>query len=136
MKKFIALLAVVLMLPCIALADPAAILASDPEEVMTFDRDSQVTAWEGKWVLSAAFIGEDYAEENDLTTTGLIAVPENAATLELSTVLDGSANDKELGTMVDVASYIHAHVYDLMGTLTFSEEVAPDDEPTREECLG
>ena len=87
MKKFIALLAVVLMLPCIALADPAAILASDPEEVMTFDRDSQVTAWEGKWVLSAAFIGEDYAEENDLTTTGLIAVPENAATLELSQAL-------------------------------------------------
>lgn len=129
MKKFIALLAVVLMLPCIALADPAAILAADPEEVMTFDRDSQVTAWEGKWVLSAAFIGEDYAEENDLTTTGLIAVPENAATLELSTVLDGSANDKELGTMVDVASYIHAHVYDLIGTLTFSEEIAPDDEP-------
>ena len=64
MKKFIALLAVVLMPPCIALADPAAILASDPEEVMTFDRYSQVTAWEGKWVLSAAFIGEDYAEEN------------------------------------------------------------------------
>ena len=29
MKNFIALLAVVLMLPCIALADPAAILASD-----------------------------------------------------------------------------------------------------------
>ena len=51
MKKFIALLAVVLMLPCIALADPAAILASYPEEVMTFERDSQVNAWEGKWVL-------------------------------------------------------------------------------------
>ena len=31
--------------------------------------------------------------------------------------------------MVDVASYIHAHVYDLIGTLTFSEEIAPDDEP-------
>ena len=56
MKKFIALLAVVLMLPCIALADPAAILASDPEEVMTFDRDSQVTASGFSPLLSSAKI--------------------------------------------------------------------------------
>ena len=129
MKKILALLLAVMMLPCIALADAATVLASDPEEMMTFDRESDVTAWEGNWTLVAAYIGEDYAEENGLETTGLIPLTvENAATLTIETVLDGSANDKQLGTMVDVASYIHAHVYDMSGTLTFVDAVATGDE--------
>ncbi len=130
MKKLVALLLVVLMLPCVVLAEDAAkdILSADPTEVMTFNREVRVTEWEGKWELVAAYVGEEFAEEYGVDTTGLIAVVPGAATLELTPILDGSANDKELGTMVDVASYIHAHVYDLAGSLTFSAEIADEDD--------
>lgn len=121
MKKLISLLLAVLMLTSVVFAED--ILEADPEEVMTFYReiDKTVVDWEGKWVLVAAYIGEEFAEEYDVDTTGLIAVPENILTMEITAVLDGSANDKALGTMVDVASYIHAHVYDMEGTLEFAD---------------
>lgn len=128
MKKYLALLMLaVLLIPCVALAE-SDILSADPEEVMTFNRESHVTEWEGTWVLAAAYIGEDFADEYDVDTTGLIAVVPNAITVELTTILDASANDKQLGTMVDVASYIHGHTHDLAGTMTFSADIA-DDEP-------
>ena len=63
-----------------------------------------------------------------MAVTGIIPVKENAATLEITTILDASANDKQLGTMVDVASYIHGHTHDLAGVLTFSADIT-DDEP-------
>lgn len=125
-KLFALLLAAVLLVPCFALAED--LLSADPEELMTFDRSSHVTDWEGKWVLAAAYVGEDFAEEYDVAVTGIIPVKENAATLEITTILDASANDKQLGTMVDVASYIHGHTHDLAGVLTFSADIT-DDEP-------
>lgn len=125
-KLFALLLAAVLLVPCFALAED--LLSADPEELMTFDRSSHVTDWEGTWVLAAAFVGEDFADEYDVDVTGIIPVKENAATLEITTILDASANDKQLGTMVDVASYIHGHTHDLAGVLTFSADIT-DDEP-------
>lgn len=124
-KLFALLLAAVLLVPCFALAED--LLSADPEELMTFDRGSHVTEWEGTWVLAAAYIGEDFAEEYDVAVTGIIPVKENAATLEITTILDASANDKQLGTMVDVASYIHGHTHDLAGVLTFSADITDDD---------
>ena len=129
MKKIVALfLFAVLLLPCLALAE-SDILSADPEVLMTFDRESHVTDWQGKWVLVAAYVGETFAEDYEVETSGLLPVVENAITLEITAELDASANDKQLGTMVDVASYIHAHVHDLVGTMTFSADIAPDEEP-------
>ncbi|MDO5299850.1 MAG: hypothetical protein Q4F18_10515 [Clostridia bacterium] len=124
MKKFFGLLVAVAMLfSCAALAE-SAVLEADIDDVVTFNRESHVTEWEGSWVLAAAYIGEDFAEEYDVDATGLIAVVPNAITMELATILDASANDPQLGTMVDVASYIHGHTHDLSGTMTISADIA------------
>ena len=125
MKKFLSLLLAAMMLvSCVALAE--SILDADPEKVMTFDRKVPVTDWEGEWVLAAAYIGEDYADENDIETTGLIAVPEKAATMTVKAVLDGSATGSDAGVMVDQAAYIHTHVYDIEATLQFDASITED----------
>ena len=132
MKKFVSLLLVLLlafavMVPA-ALADNT-VLDADVEEVTTFDRTSPVTDWEGEWVLAAAVIGEDYADENDIDTTGLIAVPEGSVKMSVAALLDASASGSDAGVMVDQASYLHAHVYDMEATVTFAEDIA-DEEAT------
>ena len=132
MKKFVSLLLVLLlafavMVPA-ALADNA-LLEADVEEVTTFDRTSPVTDWEGEWVLAAAVIGEDYADENDIDTTGLIAVPEGSVKMSVAALLDASASGSDAGVMVDQASYLHAHVYDMEATVTFAEDIT-DEEAT------
>ena len=113
-----------MLLSCVALAEN--ILDADPEKVMTFDRKVPVTDWEGEWVLVAAYIGEDYADENDIKTTGLIAVPEKAVTMTVKAVLDGSATGSDAGVMVDQAAYIHTHVYDIEATLQFDASITED----------
>ncbi|MBR6029544.1 MAG: hypothetical protein IKP40_10725 [Clostridia bacterium] len=125
MKKFLSLLlAAVLLLSC---AFAEGILEADPEEVMTFNRKAPVTDWEGEWVLAAAYIGEDFAEENGIETTGLIAVPEKAATMSVKAVLDGSATGSDAGVMVDQAAYIHTHVYDIEAVVTFDASITEDE---------
>lgn len=125
MKKFLSLLLAAMMLvSCAALAEN--ILDADPEKVMTFDRKVPVTDWEGEWVLAAAYIGEDYADENDIKTTGLIAVPEKAITMTVKAVLDGSATGSDAGVMVDQAAYIHTHVYDIEATVQFDASITED----------
>lgn len=118
MKKILALALALVMIACAAIACAE---IADLETALTFDRESHVTSWEGKWVLVAAYVGEDFADEYDVETTGLIEV-EPVITIELSTILDATANDKTLGTMVDVASYIHGHTHDLAGVLTLNDE--------------
>ena len=127
MKKFLALLlAVATLLSCAAFAEEAApaIHEMDPELIVTIDRKAHLTSWEGKWVLAAAYIGEYFIEEFELEgiEPGLYPVKENAMWLDLSAVLNESANDKSLGAIVDQGSYVHADVYDLVGTVTFAEE--------------
>ena len=128
MKKFLSvLLAAVLLVSCAAFAE--SILESDPEEVLSFNRKAPVTDWEGEWVLAAAYIGEDFADENDIETTGLIAVPEKAVTMSVQAVLDGSATGSDAGVMVDQAAYIHSHVYDIEAKLAFDASFT-DEEAT------
>ena len=127
MKKILAvLLAVLMLLSCAAIAEPVAL---DPETVTEFDRESPVTDWEGEWVLVGAYIGEEYADDCDLEVNGLIEVPENAMTMTVQAILDGSATGSDAGVMVDQGSYLHAHVYDMEATVTFSEDIT-DDEAT------
>lgn len=129
MKKFLAVLMLAVMLvPCVATAED--ILSADPAEVMTFNRESHVTDWEGKWTLAAAYVGEEFAEEYEVDTTGMIAVTPGAINVEITTILDATANDKQLGTMVDVASYIHGHTHDLAGTMTFAADLGDTEEYT------
>ena len=128
MKKLLSVvLAAMMLISCAALAEN--ILEADPEEVMTFNRKAPVTDWEGEWVLVAAYIGEDFAEENDIETIGLIAVPEKAITMSVKAILDGSATGSDAGVMVDQAAYIHTHVHDIEAKLAFDAAIT-DDEAT------
>ena len=112
MKKFLVLImTAVMMLSCTALAD----------ELLAYNYESNVEEWQGKWTLVGAYIGEEFAEEYEVSTSGMLPVKENAITIEITLDLDGSANDSA-GVLVDTANYYHAHVYDLAGTLTFAEE--------------
>ena len=125
MKKFLSLLLVAVMaISYVAVAE--GILAADPEEVMTFNRKTPITDWEGEWVLAAAYIGEDFADENDIETTGLIAVPEKAVTMSVKAVLDGSATGSDAGVMVDQGSYIHTHVHDIEAAVNFDAAITDD----------
>ena len=132
MKKTISMLLVLLMafvmIGSSAFAEDS-ILEADPDDVLSFDRESPVTDWEGDWVLAAAYIGEDYADENSIETFGLLAVPEAAVKMTVKAVLDGSATGSDAGVMVDQAAYLHAHVYDMEAIVTFAEEIA-DEEAT------
>ncbi len=125
MKKFLSvLLAAVMMISCIAFAEN--ILEADPEKVMTFNRKCPVTDWEGEWVLAAAYVGEDFADENGIEAKGLIAVPEKAVTMTVKAVMDGSATGSDAGVMVDQAAYIHTHVHDIEATLAFDASITED----------
>lgn len=126
MKKFLSLvLAAMLLVSCVAFAEN--ILDADPEEVMTFNRKAPVTDWEGEWVLAAAYIGEDFADENDIEVNGLIAVPEKAVTMTVKAILDGSATGSDAGVMVDQAAYIHTHVHDIEATVQFDASITEDE---------
>ena len=121
-KLFALLLAAVMLLGCAALAETVI----DPETVGDFDRESHVTAWEGEWVLVGAYIGEEFAEELGLEVSGVLEVPENAATMTVAIELDKSANNKETGPVVDQANYWHAHVYDADMTIAYAPEITDD----------
>jgi len=123
MKKLLAvMLTIAMLLPCFALSE-----ALDAETVMDFNRESPVTDWAGEWVLVAAYIGEEYADENDIAVNGLIEVPENAVTMTVEAKLDASATGSDAGVMVDQAAYIHAHVYDMEATVKFAAEIAEEE---------
>ena len=129
MKKLISLLlvfALSLTMGVLAFGEDS-LLDADPEEVLDFDRESPVTDWEGEWVLAAAYIGEDYADENDIETFGLLPVPEEAVKMSVKAVLDGSASGSDAGVMVDQAAYLHAHVYDMEAVVSFAEEITDDE---------
>jgi len=126
MKKLLSLLlAAMLLISCAAFAEN--ILEADPEEVLSFNRESPVTDWEGEWVLAAAYIGEDFADENDIDTFGLLPVPEKAVTMTVKAVLDASATGSDAGVMVDQAAYIHAHVYDMEATVKFAADITDEE---------
>lgn len=128
MKKYLSLiLAAMMLVSCVAFAEN--ILEADPEEVLSFNRKAPITDWEGEWVLAAAYIGEDFADENDIEVNGLIAVPEKAITMTVKAELDRSATGSDAGVMVDQAAYIHTHVHDIVATVKFDASIT-DDEAT------
>ena len=128
MRKFLSLL-LIAMMAVSSFAAAESVLDTDPEEVMSFNRKTPVTEWEGNWVLAAAYIGEDFAEENDIETTGLIAVPEKAATMSVTAILDASATGSDASVMVDQGAYIHTHVHDIEAKVAFDASIA-DEEAT------
>jgi len=129
MKKLLSLLLVFAMVLSLGVLAMAAEVELDPEEVVDFDRESPVTDWEGDWVLVAAYIGEEFAEDNDIDVNGLIEVPEGAVKMNVTAILDGSATGSDAGVMVDQAAYYHAHVYDMEAKVSFAEDIT-DDEAT------
>ncbi len=133
MKKIVALIMVlVMMLSCTALAEPTLLVDFGDENTLVYNREivpeAHVTAWEGQWVLVAAYISEDGIEEYEFEDVepGFYAVPENAVFLNLTALLDASANDPATGPIVDQANYWHAHTHDLDGTLVFPADIDED----------
>lgn len=127
MKKTLVLLLALLMAFACVVAHADSILDADPEEIMTFDTNSHVTEWNGTWVLAAAYIGEDFADEYDIDVTGFLPVPENAITLDVEALLDASNTGSPDGVLVDTKNYFHAHVYDMEGKLTFDESISDEE---------
>lgn len=133
MKKIVALIMVLaMMLSCTAFAEPTLLAEFGDENTVVFNRavvpESHVTAWQGDWVLVAAYVSEDGIEEFEFegVEPGFYAVPENAVFMNLEALLDASANDPSTGPIVDQANYWHAHTHDLKGTMTFPEDIDED----------
>lgn len=152
MKKILALvMAVAMMLSCVAFAEPTKI-EYGTENTLVYARDvayeaeaadvdhlgnptdagkvptgiAHVTSWAGEWVLVAAYVAESGLEEYDLDgEEGFYAVPANTMYLTLEPAYDASANDPS-GPLVDVANYFHAHCYDLKGNITLPEDIDED----------
>lgn len=118
-KMFALLLAAVLVLGCMsaALADEVLVLLTEGTETT----NSFVEDWAGEYVLCGYYVGEEFADDNDIEEAGLFEVESDVA-LSVAANMDGSATGSTAGVMVDQAAYYHAHVYDVDGTLTYGDE--------------
>lgn len=119
MKKIFALaLAAVMLLGCmsVAMADEVLVFKTEGTE----KTNSFVEEWAGEYKLVAYYIGEEFAEDNDMEGAGLTEI-ESDVTLTMVAGLDAAATGSDAGVMVDQAAYFHAHVYDAQGTLTVGD---------------
>ena len=120
MKKIFALMLATLMLVgCVATAMADEVLefvTEGSENTNTF-----VEGWAGEYTLVGYYVGEEFAEEYEVETTGLVEL-ESEVTLTVEANMDGSATGSDAGVMVDQAAYYHAHVYDVDAVLTVGEE--------------
>lgn len=150
MKKIVALfMALLMLLGTVALADATPLADFGDENTLVYAREvsyaetdaevdalgnatnsgkvptgyAHVTAWAGEWQLVAAYMSEDGIEEFELegVEPGYYAVAEGVI-LNLTPMFDESANHPN-GVMADQAAYLHAHGYDLNGTLTMPESI-------------
>lgn len=105
MKKTLSLvLCLLLMIPCLALAEETDVDLKLNREVVADD-------YAGTWALSGAYLAEE----------GLLEVAPEAITLEIEA-------KTEHNVLVDMAAYIHADVTNLQGTLSFNhEDIDVDD---------
>lgn len=149
MKKFLSLILAGMLLLSFACAE--GILDADPEEVLTLMRNertdeltvnwtgkteadvlalyagtSHVSNWVGQWELVAAYISEEFADDNDVEVNGFLPVPQGAIVMNVEAILDGSNTGSPDGIMIDQGSYWHGHAYDLLATLTFAEDLDID----------
>lgn len=120
MKKIFALMLATLMLVgCVAAA-----MADEVLEFVTEGSEgtnSFVEGWAGEYTLVGYYIGEEFAEDNEIETTGVVEL-ESEVVLTVEANMDGSATGSDAGVMVDQAAYYHAHVYDVDAVLAVGEE--------------
>lgn len=117
MKKiFAVILAVLMLVSCTAFADDVLEFVNEGSK----GTNSFVEDWAGEYVLTAYYVGEDFADENDVEA-GIFEI-ESDATLTVEASLDASATGSDAGVMVDQAAYFHAHVYDMDAVLTYGDE--------------
>ena len=150
MKKIVALfMALLMLLGTVALADATPLADFGDENTLVYAREvsyadtdadvdalgnapnsgkvpntyAHVTAWAGDWQLVAAYISEEAIDEFGLegVEPGYYAVADGVV-LTLTPLFDESANHVN-GVMADQAAYLHAHAYDLNGTLTMPESI-------------
>lgn len=118
-KVFSLMLATLMLVGCVAAA-----MADEVLEFVTEGSEgtnSFVEGWAGEYTLVGYYVGEEFAEEYEIETTGLIEL-ESEVTLSVAANLDGSATGSDAGVMVDQAAYYHAHVYDVDAVLAVGED--------------
>lgn len=143
-KLFAMLMALALLLSCVAFAEEA----KNPVEIdRSLDARLNVAwAWNvteenptnadypkaltGEWALSAAYISEDFIDEFKISgvQAGLLPVTPGAIKLTVEALLDHCASDPSLGQITDQGNYFHDHVYCFAGTMTFAD--FPDESYT------
>lgn len=120
MKKVFALvLAAVMLAGClsVAMADEVLEFVTEGSETT----NSFVESWAGEYTLVGYYVGEEYAEEYEIGTTGVVNL-DSEITLTVEANLDGSATGSDAGVMVDQAAYYHAHVYDVDAVMVVGDE--------------
>ena len=120
MKKIFALaLAALMLVGCMsaAMADEVLEFVTEGSE----NTNTFVEGWAGEYTLVGYYVGEEFAEEYELETTGLVEL-ESEVALTVEATMDGSATGSDAGVMVDQAAYYHAHVYDMDAILTVGED--------------
>mgnify|MGYP005900071523 CR=1 FL=1 len=60
--------------------------------------NSFVETWAGEYKLVGYYVGEEFAEDNDVKTTGVVEL-ESEATLSVVANMDGSATGSDAGVM-------------------------------------
>lgn len=153
MKKIVALIMVLAMLlSCTALAEGTLLENFGDDKTLVFAREityaetdaevdalgnptnsgkvptgyAHVTSWAGDWVLVAAYVSEDGIDEFGFEIEpGYYAVLENAVFMTIAPAYDKDASHPN-GIMADQGAYLHAHAYDLAGTITYPEEIDED----------
>lgn len=120
MKKIFALLlAAIMMVSCFsaALADEVLELVTDGSD----ETNSFTESWVGEYKLVGYYVGEEYADDNDIETVGIVEL-DSDITLTVEANLDASATGSDAGVMVDQAAYFHAHVFDIDAVLVVDGE--------------
>ena len=120
MKKVLSLILVAIMLAsccAVAMADDVLEFVTDGSE----GTNSFVEGWAGEYKLVGYYVGETFAEDNELEESGIVEL-DSDVTLSVAATYDGSATGSSAGVMVDQAAYYHAHVYDMDAILTVGED--------------
>lgn len=141
MKKIVALvLAAMMLLACTAFAEPTLLADYGTENTMVFDKSvakmadgtptgtGHMTAWNGEWVLVAAYMSEDGIEEFEFEDVepGYYAVPGNAVKMTLKT-FQAVCNTPDQGPIVHDANYWKYYfAMDMAGTIVFAEDICDE----------
>jgi len=104
------------------MAETTSILDADMDELLVLDRESRPERLGRRMGAGCGVYHRRFRGGIRRGTVRPAGCAGKCATLTITALKDATANDKVLGTMVDVASYIHDHTYDLSGELTFSDE--------------